>query len=100
MVNISPDFCLQIQKYLDPPGRPGSFIQLSRSGRNFLTSDKYLEGAKRKSFKEPATPIAIGDVRCCPFRWRPRHPRQPSCGSSSRLRSVRKSPHGVGALFC
>ena len=63
-----------IAKYLDPPGRPGSFIALSRSGRNFLTSDKYLEGAKRKEFKEPATSIAIGDVNYGIYERQPKAP--------------------------
>jgi hypothetical protein len=51
-----------LDKYLDPPGRPESFIMLSQSGRNFLTSDKYMDGAKRRHFREAAQPIALGEV--------------------------------------
>ena len=51
-----------LSRYLDPPGRPDSFISLSQSGKNFLTSDKYLDGAKRRHFPEPPQGIAIADV--------------------------------------
>ena len=51
-----------LSRYLDPPGRPDTFITLSQSGKNFLTSDKYLDGAKRRHFKEAPQSIAIGEV--------------------------------------
>ena len=55
-------------RYLDPPARPDTFIQLSQSGRNFLTSDKYLDGAKRSHFHEAPAPIALGKVNYGIFR--------------------------------
>lgn len=69
-----------LSRYLDPPGRPESFITLSQSGKNFLTSDKYLDGAKRRHFPEPAQGIAIADVNYGIYQQPPPAPR-PTDGS-------------------
>lgn len=63
-----------LSRYLDPPGRPDSFINLSQSGKNFLTSDKYLDGAKRRHFPEPPQGIAIADVNYGIYKQPPAAP--------------------------
>eukprot|EP01043_Picozoa_sp_COSAG02_P008173 COSAG02_NODE_257_length_26838_cov_118.324844_5_plen_311_part_00 len=69
-----------LSRYLDPPGRPDSFIGLSQSGKNFLTSDKYLDGAKRRHFPEPPQGIAIADVNYGIYKQPPPAPK-PTDGS-------------------
>ncbi len=69
-----------LSRYLDPPGRPDSFITLSQSGKNFLTSDKYLDGAKRRHFPEPPQGIAIADVNYGIYKQPPAAPK-PQDGS-------------------
>ena len=69
-----------LSRYLDPPGRPDSFITLSQSGKNFLTSDKYLDGAKRRFFREPPQGIALADVNYGIYRQPPPAPK-PSDGT-------------------
>ena len=64
-----------LSRYLDPPGRPDSFISLSQSGKNFLTSDKYLDGAKRRHFPEPPQGIAIADVNYGIYKQPPPAPK-------------------------
>ena len=65
-----------LHRYLDPPARPDSFISLSQSGKNFLTSDKYLDGAKRRHFPEPPQGIAIADVNYGIFQQPPPAPKR------------------------
>ena len=64
-----------LSRSLDPPGRPDSFISLSQSGKNFLTSDKYLDGAKRRHFPEPPQGIAIADVNYGIYKQPPPAPK-------------------------
>ena len=65
-----------LSRYLEPPGRPDTFIQLSQSGKNFLTSDKYMDGAKRRHFKEAPQPIALGEVNYGIFKKPTAAPRE------------------------